>query len=313
MRANEWMDTFGDMGIQQGAQLTKLPLAILDPWVDEDGNPQRFHRYTEKKMLDFMDNIRENGIIEPIRARPLPSGRFQILAGHNRVEAARRIGFTTVPAIVEEVDDNQAGIMLVDSNVKRREKLSPSELAWAISERIKRMNRRGQRNDLTLSQIATKLDTAAEVGKLYDISRDKVFRYLRLNKLIPSLLDKVDAGTMGMTVGADLSYLSPEAQAMLVRLMEQHGIKKLKGSQSAELKAAAPEPSEETFLRVLGIFGKAENTVPSLTIKPDFSGYAPSLVKRLKKSPDYLEGLQIAIRQFTDKYIENYNTKEETT
>lgn len=303
MTDRNWDDTFGDLGIRQEAQLTRLPLTILDPWVDEDGKPQGFRSYTEEEMLDFMENIRANGIIEPIRARPQPGGRFQIVAGHNRVEAARRIGLATVPAIVEDVDDDQAGIMLVDSNVKRRKNLLPSELAWAFDEKIKRMNRRGQRTDLTLSQIATKLDTAAEVGKSYGISRDKVFRYLRLRKLIPSLLDRVDAGTLGMTVAADLSYLSKEAQAMLVRIMEQHGIKKLKGVQSAELKAAGPEPSEETMLQVLGIFGEETESFPSLTIRPDFSDYPPSLVKRLKKDTTYMEGLQIAIRQFTDEYI----------
>ena len=130
-------------------------------------------------------------------------------------------------------------------------------------------------------------------------------RLLRLNSLNSYLLNLIDTKEIGMTVGVDLSYLSKEAQAMLVRLMEKHGIKKIRGSQSAELKAAGPDPSEETMLRVLGIVGEAQEAIPSLSIKPDLSVYGPSMVKLLKKDPDYMTGLQLAVQRWTDQYIQD--------
>lgn len=304
MTGRAWNETFGDLGMSTGAQLTQLPLTVLDPWVDVEGRPQPFKPYTEAEIQDMAENVRANGIIEPIRARPRPGGRFQILAGHNRVEAARRAGLTTVPAIVEDVDDAQAAVLLVDSNLKHREKLLPSELAFAYKLRLESIKRQGQRTDLTSAQIAPKLSTEI-IGESAGISKDAVKRYIRLTKLIPSLLDKVDAGTLGLTVGVDLSYLSQEAQAMLVRIMEEHGIKKIKGSQSAELKAAGKDPTGETILRVLGISGEEKESFPSLSIKPDLSAYPASTVKLLKKSSAYMTGLQLAVQRWTDQFIQD--------
>lgn len=142
MNGRNWDDVFGDLGQQQAARLTRLPLAALDPWTDEAGKPQPFKPYTQAQMEELTENIRVNGVIEPIRARPMPSGRFQIIAGHNRVEAARRAGLTTVPAIVEEADDARAAIMLVDSNLQHREKLLPSELAFAYKLKLDNLPKR---------------------------------------------------------------------------------------------------------------------------------------------------------------------------
>ena len=301
MTDREWNETFGDLGMSVGAQLTRLPLTVLDPWVDEEGRPQPFKPYTEAQMEDMVENVRANGIIEPVRVRPRPGGRFQILAGHNRVEAARRAGLTTVPAIVEDVDDAKAAILLVDSNLKHRDKLLPSELAFAYKLRMDSMKRQGQRTDLTSDQVGPKLTSQIIGGK--NDSSTQVKRYIRLTELIPSLLDKVDAGTLGLTVGVDLSSLSKEAQAMLVRLMEEHGIKKIKGSQAAELKAAGKDPSEGQILRVLGISGEERESFPSLSIKPDLSGYPASTVKLLKKDPAYMTGLQLAVQKWTEQFI----------
>lgn len=330
MSRSDWQDAFGDMGLRQEAQLTRLPLTILDPWVDEDGNPQGFRPYTKEELQDTAESIMENGIIEPIRARPR-NGRFQILAGHNRVIAAGMAGLTMVPAIVEDVDDYRAVKMLTDSNIKHRGELLPSELAWAYQEQMKeekKLRKAGRPSKENPCKICTDLEEAESVDNSCKICTDSrsdeaiagkkkisartVQNYIRLNNLIPPLLSKVDAKKIGIMVGVDLSYLSQEAQTTLVRIMEQHGVKKIRGSQSAELKAAGPNPSEETILQVLGIFGEEKDSFPSLTIKPDFSDYSPSIVKRLKKDNAYIEGLQIAIQQFTDRYIQDFE-KEATT
>lgn len=195
----------------------------------------------------------------------------------------------------------------------QRSDVRPSEKASAYKMLVDAILSQGLEPARTSPQRCGEVIAAHKVvAERGEFSVNTLRRLLRLNLLNPYLLDLIDKKEIGMTVGVDLSYLSQEAQAMLVRIMEQHGIKKLKGVQSAELKAAGPEPSEETILQVLGIFGEEKEVFPSLTIKPDFSGYAPSLVKRLKKSPAYLEGLQIAIQQFTDRYIQDFE-KEATT
>ena len=158
-------------------QLLNIPLDVLDPWTDENGNPQPFRAYTPAQMADLAENIRQNGVITAIRVRPR-NGRYQIIAGHNRVEAAKMAGLSVIPAIVEDLDDNQAVIVLVDSNLKQRERILPSEKAFAYKEKMKALNRQGQRTDLTSRHDVAKLEGADEIGGCE--SRRQTQRYIRL-------------------------------------------------------------------------------------------------------------------------------------
>lgn len=239
--ANEWADTYGNLGMSAPAQLTRLPLSILDPWSDPTGETQPFKPYTQDKVEELADNIRKNGVIEPICARPMPNGRFQIIAGHNRVEASKLAGLTSVPAWVRELDDNQAAILMVDSNLQHREKLLPSEKARAYRLRLDSMKRQGQRTDLTSAQIEPKLGSersneqlAAEAGE----SRAQIQRYIRLTYLIPPLLDMVDSGKPGFAAAVDLSFLTEAEQTMLLQVMEEEN-KVPNGSKAKELRGAS--------------------------------------------------------------------------
>ena len=306
MRKDEWAATFNDFG-QRGARLIQAPLSALTPWTGADGKPQPFRPYGQAELEALAESIRQNGVLESIRIRPLPDGRLQIIAGHNRCQAAAMAGLTTVPALLEELDDDQAAIAMVDSNLQHRERLLPSELAFAYKEKLEAMKHQGQRADLTCSQVGNKLAgkkssevLAEQVGQ----SKNQVFRYIRLTELIPSLLDKVDAGTIGITVGVDLSYLSKGTQATLVRVLEQTK-KKLKGSQAKELRDAGEDLDEAIISQILGIEQGSEPSFPSLTVKPDLTAYDARTVRRLKKDPAYLQGLQVAIATFTAKYLED--------
>ena len=165
-RADEWASAYGDIGIAPKMQLMQLPLHILDPWQGADGQHQPFKPYTPEKLTELAESIRQNGIIEAISVRTKPDGRMEILAGHNRVAAAKLAGLQTVPAIVQQLDDDAAEILLVESNIQHRETLLPSERARGYQMLLEARKRQGQRTDLTSCQIGTKLRSDEEVAEL---------------------------------------------------------------------------------------------------------------------------------------------------
>lgn len=143
---NEWADTYGDLGTVASMELAILPLNILDPWVSPSGRPQPFKPYSIEKLLDLAESIRKNDVIEPICVRPMPGNRFQIVAGHNRVEGSKLSGRTTIPAVIRQLSDEQATILMVESNFKHREKLLPSEIAYGYLELMEAIKREKKRH-----------------------------------------------------------------------------------------------------------------------------------------------------------------------
>ena len=240
-RADEWASAYGDIGIAPKMQLMQLPLHILDPWKGADGQRQPFKPYTPEKLTELAESIRQNGIIEAISVRTKPDGRMEILAGHNRVAAAKLAGLQTVPAIVQQLDDDAADILLVESNIQHREYLLPSEKARGYKMLLEARRRQGQRTDLTSSQIETKLNGSRsdeEVAKETGESRAQVQRYIRLNNLIDPLMDMVDEGKPGFTAAVDLSYLARREQEDLLKVMQETS-KVPNGAQAKALKKAS--------------------------------------------------------------------------
>lgn len=239
--ANEWNDTYGSMGMAPQAQLTQLPLHILDPWESADGTAQPFKAYSQDKLEELAENIRRNGVIEAICVRPKPDGRMEIIAGHNRVAAAKLAGLNTIPAIVQQLDDNQAAILLVDSNLQHREKLLPSEKAFAYKLRLDSMKRKAGRPKNNSAQIEPNFlgtrsneQLADEAGE----SRAQIQRYIRLTYLIQPLLDMVDGGKPGFAAAVDLSFLTEMEQTMLLQVMDEEN-KVPGGAQAKALRSAS--------------------------------------------------------------------------
>lgn len=205
---------YGDFGQQPQAQLTQLPLDILDAWQGANGEHQPFRLYSEEKLNELAESIRQHGVIEPIcvRLKPGPAG-LKSSPAHNRVAAARIAGLRTVPANVQTLDDTQAALMLVDSNLQHRDVLLPSEKAFAYKLRLDCLKRQGQRTDLTSVQIEQKLTSREAVAAEMGESASSIQRYIRLTNLIPPLLDMVDAGKPGFAAAVELSYLSEERRS----------------------------------------------------------------------------------------------------
>lgn len=188
----------------------ELPIAALE---DFPAELHKFHPASRERLEELKDSIRANGIISPLIVHPLDADRYQIIAGHNRRTAARELGYDTVPVIVKRyLTDGEAIRLKNDDNLMQRDGMLPSERGWAYRQNMEEINRQGKRTDLTLSQFATKLDSAAEIGKKVHKSRDQIFRYIRLTYLIPELLDLVDKKQLGLTVGENLSYLTVDNQ-----------------------------------------------------------------------------------------------------
>ncbi len=182
-----------------------------------EGHP--FKVLDDGDMDNLIESIRQQGIISPLIVRTIEStDEYEVISGHRRLHAAIKAGLSEVPALIYPLDRNEAMIAVVDSNL-HRERLLPSEKAFAYKMKMDAMKAQGRRTDLTLSQLATKSDTAAEIGKSQKESRDQVFRYIRLTYLIPELLDKVDGGVIALSPAVELSYLSKEQQKMLLDAM----------------------------------------------------------------------------------------------
>ena len=200
--------------IDNKAQAAQLPVDKLRPF---EGHPFRVKDDSEMEQLVY--SILRQGLLTPISVRPVEDNEYEVISGHRRLHACKKAGIETVPALIYSLDRDAATIAMVDSNL-HREKILPSEKAFAYKLKMEAMSRQGQRTDLTLLQVATKLDTAAEIGKSIGDSRDKVYRYIRLTELIPEILTMVDDGKIAFTPAVELSYLTKQEQLDLLETME---------------------------------------------------------------------------------------------
>lgn len=182
-----------------------------------EGHP--FKVIDNEDMEALAESIKTQGIISPLIVRPIENtDEYEVVSGHRRLHAAIKAGLSEVPALIYPLDRNEAMIAVVDSNL-HRERILPSEKAFAYKMKMEAMKAQGKRTDLTLSQVATKSDTAAEIGQTQNESRDQVFRYIRLTNLIPELLNKVDEGIIALSPAVELSYLSEKQQKILLDAM----------------------------------------------------------------------------------------------
>ena len=173
------------------------------------------------EMNNLIESVQEQSIMSPLIVRPLEGTKdeYEIISGHRRFRAAQKAGLAEVPAFIRPVSRDEAAIMVVDSNL-HRENLLPSEKAFAYKLKYDALKRQGKRTDLTSSQVATKFDSATEIGKQANESRDTVFRYIRLTKLIHNILKMVDEQRIAFSVGVELSYLTENEQQDLFEAIE---------------------------------------------------------------------------------------------
>ena len=194
-----------------------IPMEKIRPF---EGHPYKV--LDNEEMNTLIESIQQKGVISPIVVRPLENktDEYEIISGHRRFRASVKAGLETVPALIYAVSRDEAAIMLVDSNL-HREHILPSEKAFAYKLKFEAIKSQGERTDLTSSQVATKFDSATEIGNIIGESRDKVYRYIRLTYLIPELLEMMDEDKIAFSVGVELSFLDEQMQYDLLRVIEE--------------------------------------------------------------------------------------------
>ncbi|OUQ25281.1 chromosome partitioning protein ParB [Lachnoclostridium sp. An131] len=201
----------------QREKVMEIPLSELHPFKDHP-----FKVKDDDAMMETADSIRQYGVLVPAIARPDPNGGYELVAGHRRHRASELAGKETMPVIVRDLDDDQATIIMVDSNLQR-ESLLPSERAFVYKMKLEAMRHQGERMDLTSAQVGRKLGgkesreiLAEQVGQ----SRNQISRYIRLTELIPELLDMVDEKKIAVNPAYELSFLKKEEQMQLLDAMD---------------------------------------------------------------------------------------------
>ena len=176
------------------------------------GHP--FKVLDDEDMAELVESIRTHGVLTPLLVRSAKPGTYEVISGHRRLHACKKLGIETVPTLICTMEREEAIIALVDSNL-HREKLLPSEKAFAYKMKLEALKHQG-----TSSQLGTKLRTDELIAQQAGDSRNQVQRYIRLTNLIPGILEKVDEGKIALTPAVELSYLTETEQANLLETME---------------------------------------------------------------------------------------------
>lgn len=208
-------DIFSTEASRQQEQIQRLALSELHPFKDHP-----FRVLDDDRMMETVESVKEYGVLVPIIARPMADGGYEIVSGHRRKRACELAGLNEIPAIVRDLDDDEAVIIMVDSNLQR-ENILPSERAKAYQMKMEAMRRKAGRPSKENSrQVVGNFEMADVIGKETGESGRQVQRFICLNNLEPPIIDKVDAGKLAFTPAVELSYLKPEEQQWLDTALE---------------------------------------------------------------------------------------------
>lgn len=204
----------------------KIPLEQLHPFFTSNIG---FKPYSEENLKMLADDIAENGLIENIKVRPCNTGGYEILSGHNRVNACKMLGCAEIPADIEYVDDARAIVIATVTNLQRRQNLLPSERGWAYRALLDAYRQQGKRNDLveaTCGEFHPKLGARERVACFFGVWVNDVRYAVRLTYLIPPLLDAVDERKLNIMCGVTISYYDEATQKLFQKRLnaEDHRI-----------------------------------------------------------------------------------------
>lgn len=238
------------------------------------GHP--FRVLDDEKMQETVESIRGYGVMNPVIVRPKQSHGYEIIAGHRRKRACEILGFDKIPCIIRELSDEEATIIMVDSNIQRDE-LLPSEKAFAYKMKLEAVKKQGKRRDLTCCQIDNKLKGKKSSGVIAEEmgeSQKQIYRYIRLTYLLKPLLDMVDDKRIPFNAGGELSYLQPGEQEMLLKAMEAYSVFP-NLAQSAKMRKLSNEGRlDETGMELLLTGAKPQQASIKLHRKK-LNGYFP--------------------------------------
>lgn len=287
------------------SEITEISTKQLCEYSDKQimrlsGRPQPFLEYSPESLDKLILSISDHGVIEPITVRAKANGKYEILSGRNRYRAAKKIGLRTVPAIVREnISDDEAALIMLESNLRQRQGLKYSEKAYAYRMEMEILNRQGKRTDLDLTSCksCTKLDSLTETGQDNKDSRRKVAYLIRLTYLLPDLLKLVDDGIIKMMPAVSLSYLPVDAQSYILKNIA--GRCKINLSQAQRLKKLNKDGklTEEAITAVFSQDEKKSESEVKFTVSKKLFIRCPELLNDNSK-------LQMLFLEFIKEYIE---------
>ena len=260
--------------------VVNIPLSQLHDFPDHP-----FKVRDDEKMEETVESVKAYGVLVPAIVRQRPDGEYEIVSGHRRKRASELAGLSELPAIVRDLDDDAATIIMVDSNLQR-ENILPSERAAAYKMKLEAIKRQGERRDLTSTQVGQKLKWAVErVAEDAGESRSQVQRYVRLTELQPELQEMVDTGKIAMTPAVEISYLKPKEQELLLETIDsEQATPSLSQAQRMKKLSQVGGLNEDTMLAIMSEQKKPELssniTLPGEKLKKYFpKSYTPAQIE----------------------------------
>ena len=279
-------------------QAMQLPIEKLHPF---EGHPFKVTDDAEMEQLTW--SILTQGLLTPIAVRPLENGEYEVISGHRRLRACKKAGIETVPALIYALDRDAATFAMVDSNL-HREKILPSEKAFAYKLKMEAMSRQGERTDLTSCQVGTKFRTDEVIAQDTPDSARQVQRYIRLTELIPEILQMVDDGKIALTPAVELSYLTKQEQQDLLETIESEDCTPSL-SQAIQLKKLS-QAGELDMDKIFEILRE-----PKANQQDKISFRVDDLRKFFPKSYSAARIQETILKLLTDYYRKRQRTREE--
>ena len=247
----------------------------------------------DEDMEQLTQSIQSQGVLTPLVVRPLDNSEYEVISGHRRLHACKKAGIQTVPALVYAIDRDAAAIALVDSNL-HRERILPSEKAFAYKLKMDALSKQGKRTDLTSDQVGPKL-TAATLSS--EDSASQVKRYIRLTNLIPGILEKVDAGRIALTPAVELSYLKEAEQKDLLETMESEDCTPSL-TQAIQLKQASLQKTLNMDMIFAILRQPKANQQEKIVLKVnDIRRFFPQNYTTIQMTNDIMKGLELLRKQ----------------
>lgn len=285
------------------ANLEKIVEVPISKIQDFPNHP--FKVIVNDELKEMASSIEKDGVREPALIRPLENGEYQMIAGHRRKRASIMANKESIPCIIRDLTDEQAAIIMVDSNLQQRQKILFSERAFAYKIRMEAEKHQGKRTDLTSCQVGTKLRTDLNLAEKSDDSARQIQRYIRLTELIKPLLDMVDNEEIAFSPAVELSFLTKQEQKWLLSSMECN-VATPSLSQVQEMKRLSQSGnlSEDKIEELLS--QQKPNQVEKL--KLEFKNLTPKMPKGMPREK-YADHIYKAL-DFYNRYLEKKKSRE---
>ena len=294
-------DLFSTQEQRDNDNLEKIVDVNID-LIDFPNHP--FKVIDNEEMQQMKESIEENGVLVPVIVRPKENGRYEMISGHRRKFASELALKDTIPCVVRDLSDDEATIIMVDSNMQREEIL-PSEKAFAYKMKLLALSHQGKRNDLTSCQVGTKFRSDIFLAEKSDDSARQIQRYIRLTELIPDLLEKVDKKIIAFNPAVEISYLKENEQYILLDYIEYND--------------ATPTHSQAINLKKLSLSGKLDENKIDEILSEEKPNQVPMMKfneRRIRSvlpkniERDKIEDYVIKSIEFYSRHIKQKNMSE---